>query len=142
MKKYFIEYSKNQIYTCFDGEDKRLNFRFEHNGNEYLFTHLLHGDNKIDIALKRIFKLKDKSSNLCLLLSKIIEQFNIDPKRVTKDEFIYIILPEQDKDLKFGKEKSHSNHIFTDDKYYDRTYPGMMIYNRLKKKLPVINFNF
>ena len=92
MKKYFIKYPKNQIYTCFDGEDKRLNFRFEHNGNEYLFTHLLHGDNKIDIALKRIFKLKDKSSDLYLLLSKIIEQINIDPKRSIKDEFILYYL--------------------------------------------------
>ena len=92
MKKYFIKYPKNQIYTCFDGEDKRVNFRFEHKDNEYLSTYLVYGYNKIDIALKRIFKLKDKSSDLYLLLSKIIEQINIDPKRSIKDEFILYYL--------------------------------------------------
>ena len=53
-----------------------------------------------------------------------------------------IILPESDKDLKVRKEKCPSIHIFTDNKYYDRTYARMMIYSRLKKKLPVIYFNF
>ena len=102
----------------------------------------MYGNNKRDDALKRIFKLKDKSSDLYLLLSKIISQFNIEPKEHEKKEFIYIILPESDKDLKFRKEKYPSIHIFTDNKYYDRTYACMMIYSRLKKKLPVIYFNF
>ena len=35
-----------------------------------------------------------------------------------------------------------SIHIFTDDTYYDNTYSGKMIYNELKKKLPVIYLNF
>ena len=77
-----------------------------------------------------------------LLLSKIISQFDIEPKEHEMKEFIYIILPESDKDLKFRKEKYPSIHIFTDNKYYDRTYACMMIYSRLKKKLPVIYFNF
>ena len=77
-----------------------------------------------------------------LLLSKIINQFNIEPKEDEKKEFIFIILRESDKDLKFREEKCPSIHIFTDNKYYDLTYARMMIYSRLKKKLAVIYFNF
>ena len=72
----------------------------------------------------------------------IIEKFNSEPRKDEQGEFKYIILPEKDKDLKFEKEKYPSIHIFTDDRYYDSTYPGKMIYNRLKKKLPVFYFNF
>ena len=72
----------------------------------------------------------------------IIDQFNSEPKKDKQDEFKYIILPEKDKDLKFKKEKYPSIHIFTDKRYYDNTYPGKMIYNRLKKKSPVVYLNF
>ena len=37
MKKYFIEYPKNQIFVCFDGRDSYVIFKIEHNHDEYLF---------------------------------------------------------------------------------------------------------
>ena len=54
-----------------------------------------------------------------------------------KGEFKFTILPEKDKDLKLEIEKYPSIHIFTDDKYYDNTYSGKVIYNRLKKHLMI-----
>ena len=83
-------------------------------------------------AIKKILKLKDKSNDLYLVLSMIIDQFNSDSKK-DKGELEYTILPERDKYLKFEKEKYPSIHIFTDDIYYDRTYAGVMMYNRLKR---------
>ena len=77
-----------------------------------------------------------------LLVTMIINQFNKDPKKCEKNEFIYIILPESEKDLKLKNKDCPSIHIFTNNKYYDNTYPGKIIYNRLKKKLPVIYLNF
>ena len=38
MNKYFIEYPKKKIYTCFDGEDGFVNLKFKHNDKEYLFV--------------------------------------------------------------------------------------------------------
>ena len=35
MNKYFIEYPKNQFYTCFDGRDKFINLKFDYNDYEY-----------------------------------------------------------------------------------------------------------
>ena len=35
-----------------------------------------------------------------------------------------------------------SIHIFTDNKYYHNTQPGKMIFNRLKKKLLIVYFDF
>ena len=72
----------------------------------------------------------------------IIDQFNADPKKDKKGEFKYSILPEKDRHLKFEEEKYPSIHIFTDGQYYDHTYSGMMVYSRIRKKLPVIYFNF
>ena len=72
----------------------------------------------------------------------IIDQFNADPKKDEKREFVYNILPEKDRHLKFEKENYPSIHIFTDDRYYEHTYSGMMMFNKIKKKLPVIYFNF
>ena len=100
------------------------------------------GNYKIDNALKRTFKLKDKDSDLYLLVTTISNQFNKDPKKCEKNEFIYIILPESDKDLKLKNKDYPSIDIFTNNKYYDKTYPGKIIYSRLKKKLPVIYLNF
>ena len=71
----------------------------------------------------------------------VIDQFNLDPKKYKKGIFKYTILPEKDKDLKFENEKYPIIHIFTDDKYYDNTYSGEMIYNRSKQKLTVVCFN-
>ena len=80
-----------------------MNLKFEHKNSEYLFVHLVFGDNKIDNALKRVFKLKDRSNDLYLVLCKIIDQFDLDPKKNEKCEFVYIMLPERDKDLKCKK---------------------------------------
>ena len=145
MSKYFIDILKRiyiYIYTCFDGEDNFVNLRFKNNDDEYFFVHLASGNNKIDHALKRTFKLKDKDTDLYLLVTMIINQFNKDPKKCEKNEFIYIILPESEKDLKLKNKDYPSIHIFTNNKYYDNTYAGKIIYNRLKKKLPVIYLNF
>ena len=93
------------VHIRFDGKDKLVNLKFEHKGSEYLFVHLMFGDNKIDNALKRVFKLKDRGNDLYLVLCKIIDQFDLDPKKDEKSEFVYIMLPERDKDLKCKKEK-------------------------------------
>ena len=129
MNKYFIEYLKNKLYT----------------ESEYLFVEFISGinnNNKLDNALKKTFELNDKNSDLYLLVIKIINQFNKDPNKGVKTEFIYIILPESNKDLKVMKKDYPSTHIFTDDRYYDNTYSGKIVYNGLKKKLPVVYLNF
>ena len=95
--------------------------------SEYLFVEFISGinnNNKLDNALKKTFKLNDKNSDLYLLVIKIINQFNKDPNKGVKTEFIYIILPESDKDLKVMKKDYPTIHIFTDNRYYDNTYSG------------------
>ena len=140
MDKYFIEYLKKQIYVCFVGEDGFVNLKFDYNGNEYLFVEIVPKNNRLLSTFKRVLKLKDKNNALYSLLCMIINQFNIDPKKNEKGEFKYTLLPEYDKNLKF--ERFPSIHIFTGDEYYDQVYSGKMIYNKIKKKLPVISFNF
>ena len=142
MNKFFIEYLKNQIYVCFDGKNGYVNLKFEHNNNEYLFVEFVPKNNGLVCAFKRVLQLKDKYTAVYSVLCMIIDQFNSEPKKDKQGEFKYRILPEKDKDLKFKKEKYPSIHIFTDKRYYDNTYPGKMIYNRLKKKLPVVYLNF
>ena len=48
----------------------------------------------------------------------------------------YVILPEKfrDKNLIIDREKCPSVHISTDNRYYDITYSGKMMYSRFKKK--------
>ena len=88
MSKYFIKYLKKDIYiyiyVCFDGKNSFVNLRFKHNNSEYLFVEFVSGNIKIDKALKKTFKLKNKSSDLYLLVTMIINQFNKDPKNVKK----------------------------------------------------------
>ena len=88
MSKYFIKYLKKDIYiyiyVCFDGKNSFVNLRFKHNHSEYLFVEFVSGNIKIDKALKKTFKLKNKSSDLYLLVTMIINQFNKDPKNVKK----------------------------------------------------------
>ena len=142
VKKYFIEYPKNHMYICFDGVDGFVNLRFKHNDNEYLFVEFVPKNCRLISAFKRVLKLNDRSSALKSVLCMIIDKFNSESKKDEQGEFKYTILHEKDKDLKFEKEKYPSIHIFTDDKYHDNTYPGKMIYNRLKKKLPLVYFSF
>ena len=142
MNRYFIEYPKKKIYTCFDGKDIFVNLNFEHNDKEYLFVEYVFKNYNLVGAIKRAFKLKDKNNDLYFVLSMIIDQFNTDPKKDKKEEFKYCILPEKDRHLKFEEEKYPSIHIFTDNHYYAHTYSGMMMYSRIRKKLPVIYSNF
>ena len=64
----------------------------------------------------------------------------MEPKKHRKGEFKYTILPEQDNDLKIRIKNYPTIRTYTNDDYY-YTYVGMMIYNRMKKKLQVIYFN-
>ena len=139
MNKYFIEYPKYQLYVRSDGF---VNLKFEYNNNEYLFTEFIPKNNRLVSAFKRVLQLKDKNNARYLVLCMIIDQFNLDPKKDKQGEFKFNILPKKDKDLKFGKEKNPGIHIFTDERHYDNTYPGKMIFNRLKKKLPEVWFDF
>ena len=139
MNKYFIEYPKYQLYVRSDGF---VNLKFEYNDNEYLFTEFIPKNNRLVSAFKRVLQLKDKNNARYLVLCMIIDQFNLNPKKDKQGEFKFNILPEKDKDLKFGKEKYPGIHIFTDERHYDNTYPGKMIFNRLKKKLPEVWFDF
>ena len=105
MNKYFVEYPKKKIYTCFNGRDGFINLKFKHKYKEFLFVgFVFKNDNLVD-SIKRALKLKDKSNNLYLVLydlySMIIDQFNADPKKDKKGEFKYSILPEKDRHLKF-----------------------------------------
>ena len=34
MNKYFTEYPKHQLYTCFDGRDMFINLKFNRNYND------------------------------------------------------------------------------------------------------------
>ena len=142
MNKYFIEYPKSCLYVCFDGVDGYLNLGFKHNDNEYLFVEFVPKNCRLFSAFKKVLKLHDKNSALKSVLCMIIDKFNSEPKKDKQREFTYNILPEKDKDLTLEKEKYLSLHIFTDDKYYDNTYSGKMIYCRLKNKLPAVSFNF
>ena len=92
-------------------------------------------------AFKRVLKLKDKNSGLNTVICVIIDQFETEPKRNGHGEFKYVIMPDKSKVLIDDKEIFSSIHIFTGYEYYDNTYCGKMIFNRLKKKLPVININ-
>ena len=140
MNKYFIEDLKKQIDVCFDGEDGFFNLKFDYNGNEYLFVEIVPKNNRLLSTFKRALKLKDKNNALYSLLCMIIDQFNIDPEKYERGEFKYTLLPEHDKNLNFGR--FSSIHIFTGNEYYDQVYSGKMVFNRMKKKLLVISFNF
>ena len=74
----------------------------------------------------------------------IIDKLNLEPNRDKKGIFKFTILPEKVKDLKLRIKKYPDVHIYiyiyTNDRYYDRTYSGKMMYKRLKKKLPVVCF--
>ena len=126
----------------FDGLDGFVNFKFKHNDNEYLFVEFVPTNFRLFNAFKRVLKLKDENIALNSILCMIIDKLNSKPKKDSKGEFKFTILPEKDRGLKLEKENYPSIHIFTDDKYYDNTYSGKMVYNRLKNKLPVVCFEF
>ena len=98
--------------------------------------------NRLFNAFKRVLKLKDENIASKTVLCLIADKFNSESRKDEKGEFKCTILPEKDRNLNFEKEDYPSIHIFTDGKYYDNTYSGKMMYNRLKKKLPVVCFEF
>ena len=142
MNKYFIEYPKKKIYTCFDGEDGFVNLKFKHNDKEYLFVEFVFTNHDLVGSIKRVFKIYDKGNDLYSVLSMIVDQFNENSEKDEKGEFKYCILPEKDRHLKVEEEKYPNIHVFTDNQYYDHTYSGKMVYKRIRKKLLVIYFNF
>ena len=118
---------------CFDGLDGFVNFRFKHNDNEYLFVEFVPRNNRLFNGFKRVLKLKDENSASKTVLCLIADKFNSESRKDEKGEFKYTILPEKDRNLNFEQEDYPSIHIFTDGKYYDNTYSGKMMYNRLKR---------
>ena len=127
---------------CFDGLDGFVNFTFKHNDNEYLFAGFVPRNNGLFNAFKRVLKLKDENSALKTVLCLIADKFNSESRKDEKGEFKCTILPEKDRNLNFEKGDYPSIHIFTDGKCYDNTYSGKMMYNRLKKKLHLVCFEF
>ena len=75
MNNYFIEYPKNQLYTCFDGRDMFLNFRFNYNDNEFLFIHIIRKNNENYDRVKKLIKLKDKNIALYLTFSMVVDNY-------------------------------------------------------------------
>ena len=135
MNKYFIEYPKHQLYTCFDGRDVFINLMFNHNDNEYLFIHIILKNNEIYEGVKKLIKLRDKNSVLYLTFSMVIDTYISHSRKRDYGEFRYTL--SLDKDLNFKKREYSNISICNDGRYYS-TYSGKMIYNRLKKKLTVI----
>ena len=129
------------MYLCFDGRDGYVNFKFKHNHDEYLFVEFVPRNERLLNAFKRVLKLKVKDSGLNTVFCVIIDQFQTEPKRNEHGEFKYVIMPDKSKVLINDKEIFPNIHIFTGYEYYDNTYCGEMIFNRLKKKLPVISIN-
>ena len=99
MNKYFIEYPKNQLYTCFDGRDKFLNLKFDYNDYEYLFIHLIRKNSEIFDGIKKLLKLKDKNSVLYLIFCMVIDNLNLHSKKYDRGEFKYSLLHDKDLNL-------------------------------------------
>ena len=127
---------------CFDGLDGFVNIKFKHNNNDYLFLEFVSRKNRLFNAFKRVLKSKDENSGLKAVLCLVGDRFNSETRKDEKGEFKYARLPEKDRNLNFEKEDYPRIHIFTDGKYYDNTYSGKRMYNRLKKKLPIVCFEF
>ena len=84
MRRYFIEYHKKKIYTCFDGRDGFVNLKFKHKDKENLFVEFVFKNGNLIGSIKIALKLQDKSNDLYLVLSMIIVQFNADTKKDKK----------------------------------------------------------
>ena len=115
-----------------------INLKFDYNDNEYLFIHLIRKNSEIYDGVKKRLKSKDKNNVLYLIFCMIIDNFNLHSIKYDSSEFKYTLI--SDKDLNFKKREHPNINICNDDCYYDTTYSGKMMYNRLKKKLPVIYF--
>ena len=105
MIKYFIEYPKQEIYTCFDGCDGYINLLFDHNDREYLLVEYVHENRGLVNAFKKLLKLKDRKNSLNLIICINLDQFDKYPNKNKKGEFEYAILPERERHLKFDKKR-------------------------------------
>ena len=71
----------------------------------------------------------------------IIDKFVTESKKNELGEFKNTILPEKGKDKNNNIEDYPSIYVCTNNNYYN-TSAGIMLCNRIKKKLPLIYFNF
>ena len=117
MNKYIIEYPNKGVCVCFDDVEYNVNLILKHKDEEYLFVEYANDNNSLNFAIKRIFKLIDKTSALYEVFTIIIDKFNTDPERYEKDVFVFTVLPENDRNLKYYKKDYACVHIFTNDKY-------------------------
>ena len=141
MNKYSIEYPKHKLSVRLDGEDNYLNLIINHYRNEYVFVQFVYGSSKISEAAKKVPKLREENDALYLVICMIIDKFVTESKKNELSEFKNTILPEKGKDKNNRIEDYPSIYVCTNNNYYN-TSAGIMLYNRIKKKLPLIYFNF
>ena len=141
MNKYFIEYPKHRLYACYDGKDSYLNLIINHCDNEYLFVQLVCGTSKIIEAVEKVLKLRNENDALYSVICMILDKFVMESNKDQIGEFKYAILSEKDRDKNIKIDDYPCIYICTNDYYYDM-YVGKMLYNRIKKKLPLIYFDF
>ena len=141
MNKYSIEYPKHKLSVRLDGEDNYLNLIINHYRNEYVFVQFVYGSSKISEAVKKVPKLREENDALYLVICMIIDKFVTESKKNELSEFKNTILPEKGKDKNNRIEDYPSIYVCTNNNYYN-TSAGIMLYNRIKKKLPLIYFNF
>ena len=103
-----------------------------------MIIHLIRKNSEIYDGVKKLLRSKDKNNVLYLTFCMIIDNFNLHSIKYDSGEFKYTLL--SDKDLNLKKREHPNINIRNDDCYYDTTYSCKMMYNRLKKKLPVIYF--
>ena len=140
MNNYSSEYPKHNLSVCFDGEDSYLDLIVNHS-NEYVFVQFVYGSSKISEAVKKVPKLREENDALYLVICMIIDKFVTESKKNELSEFKNTILPEKGKDKNNRIEDYPSIYVCTNNNYYN-TSAGIMLCNRIKKKLPLIYFNF
>ena len=132
MNKYFIEYPKQRLFVCYDGKYSYLNLLINHCDNEYVFVQFVYGNIKICDAVRNLLKLRTKGDAWYLVTCMILDQFMKRLDKEEKGEFRYLILSEKDRDKCVRIEDCPCIYICTNDYYYD-AYPGIMLFNRLKR---------
>lgn len=72
----------------------------------------------------------------------IIDQFEKESNKSDPAKFKYVIMPDKNKVVVSENEVFPCVHLFTSNDFYENTYCGKMMFNRLKKKIPVIGVDF
>lgn len=88
-----------------------------------------------------MLKLRNENDALYSVICIILNKFVMESNKDEKGEFKYAILSEKDRDKNIKIDDYPCIYICTNDYYYDM-YVGKMLYNRIKKKLPLIYFDF